>query len=55
MSLPIIAPAEGEFRSWPETSPKDDPMLAARGVVYAMALSLPFWLSVAIFAWWLAN
>lgn len=55
MSLPMISVADGEFPSWPETSPEDDPMLAARGVVYTMGLSLPFWLSVAVLAWWMTS
>jgi hypothetical protein len=51
----MISVVDGEFPSWPETSPTDDPMLAARGVIYSMGLSLPFWFSVAVFAWWLAS
>jgi hypothetical protein len=30
----------------------DDPLGLARGVVYAAALCVPFWLVVAALAWW---
>jgi hypothetical protein len=55
VSLPMISVCDGEFPAWPDTQPDDDPMLAARGVVYTMGLSLPFWLSVAILAWWITS
>jgi hypothetical protein len=51
----MISVADAELPAWPETSPPDDPMLAARGVVFSMGLSLPFWFSVAVFAWWLVS
>jgi hypothetical protein len=55
VSRSMISVVDGDLPSWPETSPSDDPILAARGVVYSMGLSLPFWFSVAVFAWWLAS
>jgi len=55
VSLPMISVTDGELPAWPATSPEDDPALAARGVVFSVGLSLPFWLVVAFVAWHLAS
>jgi hypothetical protein len=44
-----------QFPAWPDTCPDDDPMLAARGVVFTVILSLPFWFAVALLVWWMST
>jgi hypothetical protein len=46
---------EAQLPAWPETRPDDDPVLAARGIVYSVMLSLPFWFVVAVLTWWFSG
>ena len=51
MSTPILPTPNAALPAWPDTCPEDDPILAARGVLYSVVFSLPFWVVVASLAW----
>jgi hypothetical protein len=51
VSTPILPTPNAALPAWPDTCPEDDPILAARGVLYSVVFSLPFWLVVASLAW----
>jgi hypothetical protein len=55
VSIPMMPLSESQLPAWPETSPEDDPMLAARGIVYSVVLSLPFWFVVVVLTWWMSS
>lgn len=55
VSIPMVPLTESQLPAWPEARPEDDPMLAARGIVYSVVLSLPFWFVVIVLTWWMSG
>ena len=51
MSLPMLPVSRAAMPAWPETKPEDDPLSAARGIVFSVLFSLPAWLAVALVIW----
>src|SRR6478736_6582916 len=43
VSLPMLPVTRAAMPAWPDTKPEDDPLGAARGIVFSLLFSVPAW------------